>query len=257
MRISIIGTHKYVERLLSQIGQSSLLDFDFHVYSHEDISYHDTYASLTQDYKNKMWLSMLTRVAPGLRRNYQRLSPSCQPSASYQNNDPSELIRIYPWMDYRELSFGDLSVCSKHKRAIDDFLLTNEEYLLVLEDDAIISENSMSVCQRLCNSTLFDYIDLAGGDGLTAQMPYTSLYPGFQAERIPDGATRTACAYLISRRAAKPISSDLSIPIMPIDWSISYSLSRLGSKGLAYWTVTPPFRHGSSDGIYTSWRDTH
>ena len=64
------------------------------------------------------------------------------------------------------MSFGDLSVISKHHQALKLFLYSTDDYALICEDDVIFGDASLSAINDLAQGLSFDFIDIAGGDGL-------------------------------------------------------------------------------------------
>ena len=67
-------------------------------------------------------------------------------------------------------------------------------------------------------------------------------------------ATRTACCYVISREAASYIKEEIGNLVMPIDWAISVALTKMPENSKVFWSNTKLMVHGTSAGIYESWR---
>ena len=93
----------------------------------------------------------------------------------------------------------------------------------------------------------FDFVDIAGGDGLTTSNADVTINKSLQLEKKSNFATRTACCYLVSRRYAEKLSLVLRSPVFPIDWSMSFAFS-LFIFSLVYWVCNNLAEHGSSTG---------
>ena len=156
----------------------------------------------------------------------------------------------------RPLAKGEISVLSKHQNALERFLCGNSDYVLILEDDAIIEKGAFKILKDLVNNTSFDYYDIAGGDGITCKEENLVHMNGIEGEINILQATRTACAYIASRTTALAIVDELQRIIMPIDWSISVALKKTEQKQQVFWLNKHIITHGSCTGQITSWRSS-
>jgi hypothetical protein len=249
--ISIVACSGLWNRIFALLADSPLMHEDFKIYSYEDESYHDRYIA-SVDIHSRLWMDYLLVIGYGLRNNVNRI-PGPVKQLLRSNCAGASDLYTQPWMQPRTLNYGDLSVMSKHFRAMDDFLSTNLDYLMVLEDDAILNESSISRCRLLVQEVCFDYLDIGGGDGIECSTLQEEI-GGFNLEKIFTRATRTACAYIVSRRAAECIARVLVDPVMPVDWSISYALQMLPTDAEVYWSCDSLVLHGSSIGNVRSWR---
>ena len=154
----------------------------------------------------------------------------------------------------RKLSIGELSVISKHTRAINEFLDSEYSHLLVLEDDAILSEFSLEKIRSLLWNTRFDYYDLAGGDGIKAYPSVICNTPYITGEILKSPNTRTSCAYILNKSTAKDIITRFKTPCMPIDWQMMYALRNIPTPATVFWSTDELVTHGSSLGKVQSWR---
>ena len=198
---------------------------------------------------------MLPSIYPSLLDNIELLSRSSihlprQLSSSFNLNS------LPQWLHPRELSFGDLSVISKHHQALISFLKTDNDYCLICEDDVIFYEESLTTIHSLAQNLSFDFVDIAGGDGLHTRKADVIINGKLRLEKKVNFATRTACCYLVSRRYAEKLSAVLNSPVFPIDWSMSFAFSLFSSPPLVFWLSNKLADHGSSSGKVTSWRST-
>ena len=254
LAIAIITCSRYTNRLihLLQDQDTSLMDHDFKIYSKEPSDYLITY-EFNETTKNK-WLNYLPLIYQSLRDNIILLDPNASSllPIKYPANQP--YIDLPTWLLPRCLTTGDLSVLSKHLKALNDFLQGSDDCLLIMEDDVIISSQGILNLHKLIQKLSFDFIDIAGGDGLLVQHHDVNILDTFFLENKKNLSTRTACAYLVSRNSAYQLMMILKNPVMPIDWSLSVSLHFISSRLGVYWLDGDFMTHGSSVGAVKSWR---
>jgi len=254
VKISIIATEGFQDRLRKLLSSTGMLSHDFSIYCEEDPDYQHSYSKLNLKWLLDQWDSYLDLIRYGLIDNIRRAGASVPEWC-----DEVELEKLknsFGWLNLRRLRSGDLSVMSKHRRALRSFVESNEQYVLVMEDDAQINSDSLRLCRDLAGVGGFSYIDVGGGDGISARHQDSyELLSGFSVERVWTCSSRTACAYIASKEAAESILHVLDIPVMPIDWSISVGLSPKRLKNSkVLWALTPPIIHGSCSGDVKSWR---
>jgi hypothetical protein len=249
--ISIVACEGLRDRVFKLLADSPLMHEDFRIYSFEDQRYQDRYMA-SADTHSRLWTDYLSVIYQGLLSNLARISGQFK-SLYWSNRISTSDFNPQEWMQPRNLNYGDLSVMSKHLRAMEDFLCSDLDYLMVLEDDAILNHASISSCRLLIQQFCFDYIDIGGGDGIECSHNIQKI-GGFNLEKILSRATRTACAYIVSRRAAECIARVLMNPVMPVDWSISYALQKLPCDAEVFWSCDSMVLHGSSIGSVRSWR---
>ena len=240
IHIGIIGYSKLWIRIIDIVQSECLKNLDFNIMAYEDEEYISSYryTAKTRD----MWEDNIKYIKQGLIENLSRIEGRIYPI----NNE-------YTWLKPRELNRGDLSVMAKHKRIMENFVSSSYDYVLILEDDAIIKNNALTKIQELIDILPVDYIDLAGGDNIKTNQSNLSKIKSIFVEKISNGATRTACAYILSRNAAEAAIETLKYPCMPIDWSISLALSKNKSFD-CYWIHDSLIEHGSCTGKVVSWR---
>ena len=252
--IYFIATARFSKRIVDIISndKSLLFNYNFTIVSSERSHlYRYNFDSPTRS----KWWSMLLSIYPSLRDNLNLLSPSAShlPKQLSDSFDPQSLPQ---WLHPRELSFGDLSVISKHHQSLNSFLNTDDDFCLICEDDVIFYENSLSYIHELVQNLSFDFVDIAGGDGLNTSNADVIVSRNLQLEQKFNFATRTACCYLVSRRYAEKLSLVLNSPVFPIDWSMSFAFSLFSFTPLVFWLCNNLADHGSSSGKVTSWRLT-
>ena len=183
--------------------------------------------------------------------------------SSLQNSSYLELIDKAksidgnpPWMDYRTLINGEISVLMKHLYALTSISQSPASHGIIFEDDVLCHDNT----EELFNITLqsltesIHYIDLAGGCGLH---PCSSLD---ELQKMPNMAllginrTRTNAAYLVSRNMARFFVDNFLPFALPIDWHLQ-SILNYNSNINVFWTLEPIFLHGSETNLFKSWRD--
>lgn len=244
LKVGIISYQPLWYRTLNLVGNSDFCSNNFSIYSEEDPRFTQSY--LYNELVRATWLEQLQSFKCSLIDNVYRAQGIFTSSQISQDYSPS-------WMQPRKLSSGDLSVLSKHYNAIKDFLLSDANYLLVLEDDAILGGNFLSTVKSFISCTMFDFVDLAGGDGILCNPTRLHRYGGLLGEIVELRGTRTACGYLTGRTIALELLQSINNKIFPIDWALSYGLS-LCSSANVLWVETDIIKHGSCVGTYRSWR---
>ena len=245
--LAIISYAPLWERTLHLISSPSLRTRDLQIYAYEDESYISRY-SYSQSIQDK-WKQDIRYIQNGLLDNIDRINHN-----SSVSNSPKISNSDLSWLQPRKLTNGDLSVLSKHWRALKTFLSSSNDYLIVFEDDVIIMDGSLEKISLSLENAYFDYLDLAGGDNILCNSQNTRKIAGLLVEEIFHKSTRTACAYLVSRRCAELLFLFLSYPVMPIDWAISRALNCPNEQIRVFWLAEKLFEHGSCSGKVKSWR---
>tara|TARA_A200000113_G_C8854715_1_gene351429 strand:+ start:16 stop:699 length:684 start_codon:yes stop_codon:yes gene_type:complete len=138
-----------------------------------------------------------------------------------------------------------------HQKIWKNIAAENQDYTLVLEDDAILSHNFDKLWPTLIKSIPKD-LDIAylnAGCGLTPDKFGVKLSPDILWYKMPHKRSRTCCAYLIRKSCASQLAS---IPkfALHVDWEMSYY--HIVNKHNVYWTNPAPFIEGSAEKIYDS-----
>jgi len=166
-------------------------------------------------------------------------------SGSQYTFDP----KVVDFFTPKEMSLTNLSLNLKHRDAwIRATSRYDAEYLIVFEDDVLLTDKSKDIIDGLksVNFLNYDYIDLAGGAGLSAQGIYEET--GYGVYNITTYSTRTTCAYFMRTELARKILT-LNLPIaFPIDFQLLYIFNIL--KPRVGWLEPPCFQHGSEKGTY-------
>ena len=202
---------------------------------------------------DETWLNHIITVAPILLSNAgYSVDLSVRTELKRLANFPKQAIEFLPsWMKPRTLSRGELSVLLKHYYAISRIAQGEASYGLIAEDDLVLRPSSKELFEKSVNEFIKrdgDYLDLAGGCGLT------QVDPGLEAiSRIYPPSTRTNACYIVSKQLAKLIAERFFPVASPIDWHLLYLLNSIDSQR-CYWSKEECFIHGSENGVYTSWR---
>ncbi len=147
------------------------------------------------------------------------------------------------------LSLTNLSLNLKHKLAWErGSARPNCNYIIVFEDDVLLQENSVDLINLMIENDLFgyDYIDIAGGAGLSGWDVYTQT--NRYVHHITRFSTRTTCAYIMRKSVALQLISAKTPILFPIDFQLTYMFSLIRPK--VGWLDPPAFQHGSVIGTY-------
>ena len=157
-------------------------------------------------------------------------------------------------------------VRAKHLKAWKIFLETNNEFLIIFEDDAICDSDSSNRLKNLLNKidykeNKYIYIDLAGGYKLNQildkkQAKSNSDIFDLLIKKI---WTNTACCYILSRAIVKEFleieSEDNFSRNFPIDHLLNYLGHKTRKEIYSAHFFKPIFSHGSFRNNIKSWQD--
>ncbi len=163
----------------------------------------------------------------------------------------------YPaWMQPRSLKAGEVSVLLKHYYALSRIANGRNSFGLVAEDDILPRSGSKESLQKALQTAKeygYDYIDIAGGAGLTIEIAPDSDQMRDNISTILPARTRTNACYIVSRSYAQRII-DAFLPLaFPIDWHLQYIFQVLPPSRCG-WAIEPIFVHGSETSTYNSWQ---
>lgn len=157
--------------------------------------------------------------------------------------------------------FAEIALTDKHIRCLSHFVESGSHYLLVLEDDVILSEDATLTWGSLLSSLKSRqdspvFVSLAKAFtlkelGLEGKVEKLNNY----LFRLRKGATNTTAAYLVNRlfaeKALAQILSQPSLRRLPSDLMISALIRRINKVG-CFHAQEGPFINGSLLGLTKS-----
>ena len=154
------------------------------------------------------------------------------------------------------LSNNHLELQKMHFAAVLKGIECNKPWFLVLEDDAILNQNSIQVIIKLIDhlpKREIIWVNLNSGAGLgRTESDKASDEHGLY--KIVPASTRCTTSYLISLEFAKKfklIVENYGMPNwLPIDYIFNVALRK--TKATAYWQDPPIILQGSESGAYPS-----
>lgn len=156
---------------------------------------------------------------------------------------------------------GQLSLLLKHDQIIRNFSNSSYDYLLVLEDDAVLHERtfeSLNILLKKLNNQEFNsplYIDVAEGAKISLPWWQFSMSKRKFTKKIKWGFCRTTCGYVIDKPFAHLWVEQNNASKFPSDFvgSDFYMSAFLYLfKINVYFVITPIFFHGSESGKWIS-----
>lgn len=160
-------------------------------------------------------------------------------------------------------SNANLELIAQHMSCFKNFLKTDHEFCIILEDDAHVSSDFLSahqlkkyLCKIICDLPLDQPIFCDLSKSLNISMTqYTkneSCFNSSEIHEVMPGQTQCASAYLINRSAAHYIVRlyKHSEVFMPIDFLLSYFLQKAHIR--TFWCNKPIFYQGSMSGQSSS-----
>jgi glycosyl transferase family 25 len=133
---------------------------------------------------------------------------------------------------------------------------------LIFEDDIILSDDFINICNKYITQLPKDYDMLFLGDGCNFHIETDKIIPNnyiYEKCLYPttwggDGATRCTDSYLVSKKCAKKICeyiNNLSYKIqLPIDWWLNVAARDNNFK--VYWCEPTIVTQGTQNGLFIS-----
>jgi len=154
----------------------------------------------------------------------------------------------------RKQRFIERVLYRKHISAWEHAISNDYRGFIVLEDDALLRDDSERLLDGLQNMTHCDYLDLGGGferDVLRQYLHITNLQDSYW-ESVPP-VTNTTCAYYIDASFAGKILSILrrkQVQRLPIDWALNYAFIEV--HGRVCHSYPSVLSHASMTGAFVS-----
>lgn len=178
----------------------------------------------------------------------------------YEPNKDKFDQKISPLWDsnhhkFRTLNDAEISCTIKHIIALNEVSKNEEEYSLILEDDAIpTEENFQEKVESLIEKAPDDWDSIFIGAGCGIDFMNQKLKDSYLINdkfvKVPPPSTNCAEAYLIKKESAKKIYESI-IPFQLVsDWELAYQFYKLNMN--VYWYIPPLFYQGSKSGEYES-----
>lgn len=152
---------------------------------------------------------------------------------------------------FREMSCSEISLFYKHTLIYRQIQNGEDDWALVLEDDAeIISPDFKKVVNTNIENTPDDWDMIFIGDGCGLHIPKQYQSKGQVAYLKEHPATKCTDSYLITKEAAKILYNSLLYYVLPIDFELNFFLKELNFK--VYWWEPNLVTQGSQSGTYQS-----
>lgn len=166
------------------------------------------------------------------------------------NLSTEQTLRDHPWLGPQPLTAGEVSLVLKHRIAWDRIAAQDVDYAIIAEDDVVLFDHSLAYLSTLL-ATLpddFDYVDLAGGVGLSAVRGDPVINSHFF--KIDPPRDRTSCCAIIRKGFAQRILETDPQIVLGSDWMLTYLFNAIGAN--VYWVEPLAFGHGSQMQVYRS-----
>ena len=138
----------------------------------------------------------------------------------------NKCINLYdPYPPPRKLVMGEIACTASHLYALNDFMLNRQEdWILVLEDDAILQSNfndEINLIINKCPSNI-DCIFIGGGFYHESVSVTKFTVGNFYYKNHP--STNTTVAYLVKRSFLTTLLDHFTSFTLPIDYELAYHL---------------------------------
>jgi hypothetical protein len=155
----------------------------------------------------------------------------------------------------KELPNNLLEVTSMHLKALELAQVGTSEWILILEDDAILTKEFDSTIQRISNRTLKGpvWINVNSGAGLN-RTRFEPRVNNLGLFRVRPPSTRCTTAYMLNRRyvtEAVEVFIAEGVPnFLPID--VVFQIMNRAIRAKAFWSEPSIVIQGSETGDYAS-----
>ena len=136
----------------------------------------------------------------------------------------------------------------EHVYLLKEFIESEDEHMLVLEDDVRIDDNFFAMLPRYLNELPQDYDVCYAGLGCNLTAP-ADTGNGLLVEHKLKKSRCTDC-FIVSKKGAKIIVDNIFPAFTTIDWEIMYLQGKYGMK--VFWVKNPLVVQGSETGAYES-----
>jgi GR25 family glycosyltransferase involved in LPS biosynthesis len=161
-------------------------------------------------------------------------------------------------------------ITAQHLRAWEMFIESGMDYLLILEDDVYLNDQSVYLFNHRIVKTIFLietqhinsglFVDCAGGFSLDElQTDNLEIKHEEMLRWYYKPVTNTACAYIINRIIAKKFFFIMIrnpwLRLIPVDWLMNKLFLLMGEDAkrcICFHADPPVFIHGSAAGIYSA-----
>lgn len=150
------------------------------------------------------------------------------------------------------LSNAEIACAISHLEIYKKIIAKNQEYALVLEDDAIPEKNFIEQFKENLKNTPENWDIIYMGQGCGDDFIKEKLKTAKKINNFCYEINSSNCAeaYLIKKTTAKKLIQNMIPFSLPIDWEMAYQLVKMNAKIL--WWVPYLFVQGSNSKIYKS-----
>lgn len=190
------------------------------------------------------------KVTYGMFKRYFNVTES-----EYQHRKP----KFFPW-GLHKLKEEEVSLCLKHKYALERFLNSGESYCLIVEDDVILANNFLMQLNDFLSTIPEDWGIAFIGQAVDKRIPNHELLAQKHWYLKTDYPfDRCADSYLITKKTATKVLSFLNTRgfLLPYDHELSGILGMYKDTIKTYWLEPPLVSQGSQCGIFDSFQDAH
>lgn len=170
---------------------------------------------------------------------------SDEPPSSWARDDiniRSSKMKSFSANYANSMTKSEISLAWKHLVFLK-YASSSERKSLVLEDDAILSDNFVEVINKIVSEDFWDVVFPGSGCNLRCK--------GDGLVRVPHPASKCTDSYLVTAAAASSLYNALKDAIdFAIDWELNYQMMHHDLD--VYWYEPPIVRQGSQDGSFRS-----
>lgn len=135
----------------------------------------------------------------------------------------------------------------EHYFIFNDFVNSNDENILVLEDDVIFGDGFFETLETFLHEIPDDYDIVYLGSGCDLKFPSHS---DKLLEKHPERRSKCGDSYIVSNKAASKIVTSCLPLYCNWDWELNYQQEI--HKMDVYWAINPMIFQGSEHGQYSS-----
>jgi glycosyl transferase family 25 len=168
------------------------------------------------------------------------------------SNYGKEKLTIDDKKKFRNISDGEISVALHHIECFKKIAESNNDYALILEDDAILDTNFNEILNLYISKLTENWDMLFIGDGCNMHIDKNLLIP--KKNIYENRSTRCLDSYLISKKCCKIILEKLNLPnytiLCPVDHWLNFVINNNNFN--VFWAEPTIVTQGSEKGLFKS-----
>ncbi len=161
---------------------------------------------------------------------------------------------------FHNIDRSNMAICLSHLECMKQIAVGNDDYALILEDDAVLAQTFSSSLASYMEQLpgTWDFLFLGNGCDLHIHPSVIAMHPRrnvfVRSNFDGDGSTRCLDSYVVRRAAAQKLLAYVETinykVSQPVDWWFNRVFRDINAE--VYWAEPTIVHQGSEHGMYTS-----